>query len=269
MLLALTPMRSRGAGPGDVPATDAVRSARAMPSQPVSKYWEKARKELYKSTLEIDAQQKTEVARGLRYRKFMRGDPDRKEIAITFDDGPHPAYTPKLLQILKQYDAKATFFIVGEMAEKYPDLVRAELADGHEIANHTYHHVNLTKIPDSSVPIEIQACGDVLKGITGRRPHLFRPPGGDYDSQVVNSSESLGYTMVLWTDDPGDYASPGLRVIENRTLGKATKGGIILIHDGVQQTVEVLPMLLKTLKDKGFTFVTVDELMRHAPLRSP
>jgi peptidoglycan-N-acetylglucosamine deacetylase len=224
-------------------------------------YWENAKEIGGKSVLELLAQHEAEMEKGLRFHKFMRGDIGRKWIAITFDDGPHPQYTPRLLEILKKYNAKATFFLVGEMAEKSPDLVKAEFAAGHNIGNHTYHHVNLTKVTKEDVAIEIKACGEVLQGITGKTPHLFRPPGGDYNKEVAEISETEGYTMILWTDDPGDYASPGAKIIESRTLSRISNGGIVLIHDGVQQTVDVLPQILEYLKKKGYEFVTIDEMM--------
>jgi polysaccharide deacetylase family sporulation protein PdaB len=225
------------------------------------KYWRNAKEEVDKSALEILAQDQAELDRGIKYHKFIHGKTTKKQIAITFDDGPHPNYTPKLLDILKQYDVKATFFLVGEKAEQAPDLVKAEIAAGHNVGNHTYHHVNLTKIPQEDAVTEIKACGDVLAKITGKPPHLFRPPGGDYNKHVAEDMEALGYMMVLWTDDPGDYASPGDKVITTRLLDRVSNGGIVLIHDGVQQTVDVLPQILKYLKGKGYELVTIDEMM--------
>jgi peptidoglycan/xylan/chitin deacetylase (PgdA/CDA1 family) len=213
-------------------------------------------------------QHQTELAKGLRYHKLVRGDRGKKTLALTFDDGPHPQYTPKLLEILKRYNAPATFFVVGEMAEKYPEGIKAEIAAGHNVGNHTYHHVNLTRIPNDMIATEIKACHDVIRSITDTHPHLFRPPGGDYDTQVIETAEALNYTTVLWTDDPGDYASPGTGVIEQRTLRTADNGGIILLHDGEQQTVYILPKLLDALKARGFTFVTIDELMKQSPSHS-
>jgi peptidoglycan/xylan/chitin deacetylase (PgdA/CDA1 family) len=225
-------------------------------------FWTNALVEVYKSPLELRAQHETEVARGLHFAELMKGDPRRREIAITFDDGPHPEYTPKLLEILARYKARATFFVVGTKAEENPCLIQAEYSAGHSIANHTYHHVNLTRIPSRLVAVEITACGDVLKKITGEKCHLFRPPGGDYNRPVAETANDLGYTLVLWTINPGDYASPGKNVIEERTLARLANGGIILIHDGVQQTVDILPQLLEILQKMGFKFVTVDEMMR-------
>lgn len=257
----------RGQGAGTPPA-DAPKAPKppVAPEVQLDRYWQNAKREVDKSVLELLAQHRDELERGIRYDKFMQGDFGKKQVAITFDDGPHPGYTPKLLAILKQYNANATFFLVGEMAEKYPALVKAEIAAGHAIGNHTYHHVNLTRVPIEDAATEIEACGDVLKGITHERVFLFRPPGGDYNRWVAEAVEALNYTMVLWTDDPGDYSSPGGKVIEARLLDRIGNGGIVLIHDGVQQTVDVLPQILQRLKDRGFEFVTIPQMM--AP-RSP
>ncbi len=232
------------------------------PSMELDKYWQRAKQEVYRSSGELRAQRADEIAHGIKYSTFLAGDPADKEIAITFDDGPHPDFTPKILAILRKFNARATFFVVGEKAEQYPNLIKQELAQGHNVGNHTYHHVNLTRIPTEYVPVEIKACGDVLKDITGKAPHLFRPPGGDYDRDVALSSASLGYIMVLWTDDPGDYASPGDKVIRDRLLRNIDSGGIVLIHDGIQQTIDVLPGILQYLQNKGYKFVTMDEMIK-------
>ncbi len=198
----------------------------------------------------------------IRTLKLTRGDSKYKEIALTFDDGPHTGYTKQLLSILDKYNVPATFFVVGVQAEKYPDLVKAEEAKGHLIANHTYHHVSLPKIPREYVTAEMLACTHVISHITGQSPRYFRPPGGEYNQVVADAAEALGYTMVLWTDDPGDYSSPGDDVILQRTLAHANPGGIILLHDGIAQTVRILPRLLQTLKQEGYTFVRVDQMHR-------
>ena len=225
-------------------------------------FFQNARQEVYRGAREILAQDVDEIDKKLKYRKMIHGNLKGKEIALTFDDGPHPAYTPAILEILRREHIPATFFLVGSQAEKYPELVRAELAAGHSVANHTYHHVSLPKIPQLFVADEIKACGDVLKAVTGKPPRLFRPPGGEYNRSVAEAAAALGYTMVLWTDDPGDYASPGEDVILQRTLDKASDGGIILIHDGIQQTINVLPQMIETLKKQGYRFVTIDEMMK-------
>lgn len=118
------------------------------------------------------------------------------------------------------------------------------------------HHVSPVKIPREYVADEIKACGDVVRSVTGYAPRFFRPPGGEYDRRVAEASEALGYTMALWTDDPGDYASPGEEVILRRTLDSAAPGGILLLHDGVGQTVAVLPRLIRERKARGYEAAT-------------
>jgi peptidoglycan/xylan/chitin deacetylase (PgdA/CDA1 family) len=227
----------------------------------LDRYWRNAKQEVDKSVLELIAQDQAELRRGIRHHKFFQGSSRRKWLALTFDDGPHPYFTPALLTILKQYDVKATFFLVGDMAERHPELVRAEFGAGHDIGNHTYDHINLTKIPTEEVATEIEACGDVLQTITKQRPHLFRPPGGDYNDSVAEAAEALGYTTVLWTDNAGDWLSPGRGVIEWKILRRAYNGGVILMHDGIQETIDILPQLLSTFKREGYEFVTIDQMM--------
>jgi peptidoglycan/xylan/chitin deacetylase (PgdA/CDA1 family) len=235
----------------------------------LDKFWTRALQEVYKSPGELAAQHAEELRRGTHYLKLMRGDPRVPAVTLTFDDGPHPEFTPQILAILQRYHVRATFFVVGKMAEQYPDLVRAERAGGHVIGNHTYHHVNLTKIPDDEIAPEWQACEDVVKAITGDTMRFCRPPGGDYDRVVILAATDLGLTTVLWTDDPGDYASPGEKTIERRVLGAIGNGGIILLHDGVQQTIGVLPQIIEGLRRRGLRFETVDTMAAPRPLSAP
>ena len=237
-------------------------AALALVESERDEYWLNAKREVYKSTLELVAQRQVELDRGLLGDRILRGNPNRREIALTIDDGPHPVYTPELLQILAQNGIKATFFVVGEQAERYPELIRAESDAGHAIGNHTYDHVSLIKIPPQYIDTEIEACGEVIKRITGKSPHLFRPPGGEYNRSVAEATEALGYKLVLYSDDPGDYAEPGTQVIEKRTLDTISNGGIILLHDGSAQTLTILPQLIQRLKARGFQFVSVDQLLK-------
>ncbi|MCS6949567.1 MAG: polysaccharide deacetylase family protein [bacterium] len=227
----------------------------------LEQYWQHAKEEVYKSVPELLAQDQTELERGLKYKKFMHGDRTKKWIALTFDDGPHPEYTPRLLDILQRYNVRATFFVVGKMAEKHPDLLRQQAQAGHSIGNHTYHHVNLTRIPPADVAAEIKACGEVIQSITGKAPHLFRPPGGDYDRNVAEVAEALGYWIVLWTDDPGDYAKPPEKELRQKLFSRISNGGIILLHDGVEETIDLLPDLIEYLQSQGYKLVTIDEML--------
>ncbi len=247
-----------------VTVTQAKETKGAQPEAQarVDKFWARAQQEIYKSPEELLAQRNREVRQGLPYPKLMRGNPRVRAVALTFDDGPHPQYTPQLLAVLAKYDVKATFFVIGHMAEAYPDMIKAEHAAGHCVGNHTYHHVNLTKIPEDEVETEWQACNFVVKSILGLEMAFCRPPGGDYDGAVILAARDVGLTTVLWTDDPGDYAEPGSKVIEKRTLGLIDSGAIILLHDGIQQTIDVLPQIIETTKARGLKFVTVEEMAR-------
>jgi peptidoglycan/xylan/chitin deacetylase (PgdA/CDA1 family) len=192
---------------------------------------------------------------------LRRGNPKYKEVALTFDDGPHRESTPSILAILDRYHIKATFFVVGQMAAAAPDLIRAEALAGHEIGNHTYHHVNLQKATTVQASEEIEWCNREVESIIARRPATFRPPGGKYDERVMGIARTLGLATVLWTDDPADYASPGTDVIMQRITADVAPGSVILLHDGVDQTILALPPLIFALRNQGYEFVTVSEML--------
>jgi peptidoglycan/xylan/chitin deacetylase (PgdA/CDA1 family) len=200
---------------------------------------------------------------GAKLLSIWRGDPKRKEIALTFDDGPHPAFTPRLLDLLQQLHVKATFFLVGKKVEEAPEVVARIVHDGHEIGNHTYHHSNLSKIPVESIESEIQRGNEAIRRACGRTPTLFRPPGGHHDDSILAAAEKLGMTTVLWTDDPADFANPGPDVIEHRILDQVGSGADVLLHDGVEQTLAVLPDLVARLRREGYSFVTMSEMVQH------
>ncbi|MBI1756064.1 MAG: polysaccharide deacetylase family protein [Fimbriimonas ginsengisoli] len=230
-------------------------------------YWRRAQQEDYRSPEELAAQIERDKRRGRQIPLLMRGNPREKIIALTFDDGPHPETTRALLAILAKEKVKATFFVIGFMVERDPDLVHAEALEGHEIGNHTFSHVTLTHLPTHEARTEYRACSDLIKSITGKYPAFCRPPGGDYDARVVRAGRDVGMTTVLWTDDPGDYADPGTGVIAQRTLDRLSNGGIVLLHDGAKQTLLVLPQIIEHAKKKGFRFVRVSELESSATAR--
>lgn len=194
-------------------------------------------------------------------RTLVHGSSRRKLVALTFDDGPHPRFTPRLMKILDHYKIKATFFLVGKMAEKFPQLVKKQAQVGHLLANHSYHHVNVAELDPKKIATEIKATEDIIFGITGRRTRFFRPPGGNYDADVEQVLADRDYTLALWTVNPGDYEKPGRDFIARRIINDTHNGGVILIHDGVEQTIVALPKIIEGLKARGFTFVTIDKLM--------
>jgi len=201
--------------------------------------------------------------RGNRVVKLWRGDPNGKEIALTFDDGPHPAYTLRLLDLLHELNVKATFFVVGKKVDEAPWLLPRMLADGHEIGNHTYHHLNLDGADESLIISEIRLGQDAIRRACGIKTFSFRPPGGHHNPNVLACAEKLKCRTYLWTDDPADFANPGTNVLEQRLIGKVSGGAIVLLHDGIEQTMEILPELIARLKSDGYRFVTATELAEH------
>jgi len=194
---------------------------------------------------------------------MWRGDPTRKEIALTFDDGPHPPFTQRLLALLKQLDIKATFFLVGKKVDQAPGVVALIAKDGHEVGNHTYNHLNLDNMTQQQAETEIRLCNEAIKRASGKTPVVFRPPGGHHHPQIMSAAGALNMTVILWTDDPADFANPGADVIVSRVLEQVGSGSDILLHDGVEQTLEMLPDLVARLRQDGYRFVTVSEMVRH------
>ncbi|ANS77199.1 polysaccharide deacetylase [Paenibacillus yonginensis] len=192
-----------------------------------------------------------------------------KVVALTFDDGPDPVTTPAILKLLKQYDAKATFFVVGRRVDQFPEILLEENKDGHEIGNHTYKHTyfNLkSNVP--SMTEEISKTENSVLALTGKRTTLFRPPGGYYNSQLIDYTTTHGYLAVLWSwhQDTRDWAKPGIWRITDKVLKNLHSGDIILMHDHVEnsvQTVEALKVILPEIKKRGYQCVTVTELLKH------
>lgn len=241
---------------------EAVPLATMGSRSPSVKPWKRVESGAYGVVDDLQ-EHEAELAWKIEYAHHLRAEghvvPSRR-IALTFDDGPHPGWTPRLLSVLKSLNIKATFFLVGKQAAKFPDLVRDIAAGGHDIGNHTYNHRKLTYISKAAQQHEISNCGEMIRDITGKAPHLFRPPGGHYNIQVGRMATALGYRVILWTDNSGDYSSPGVKVIERRVIGRARNGGIVLCHDGIEQTLEALPVIVNTLRKRGYHFVTVDEM---------
>lgn len=187
-----------------------------------------------------------------------------KLIALTFDDGPHSSYTEEILDILKQYNIKATFFVVGENVEAMEEKLLRAAEEGHEIGNHTYTHKFITKISENSLKSEIKKTEDIIEKVTGQKPKLFRPPGGMYNESTLKVLSEMGYSSVLWSQDTKDWTLPQVGKIEGDILKNISDGDIILFHDFNQKnspTPEALRKLIPELLDMGYSFVTVSELM--------
>jgi len=184
-----------------------------------------------------------------------------KTIALTFDDGPHGDKTIQLLEVLRQLQIRATFFVVGKMVDKAPWIVREEVAQGHEIGNHTYDHLNLDTLTWPQIALEYKECSDAVERAAGFRPKFCRPPGGRFDTGVLQAAEDEGMWTVLWTDDPGDFALPDPKVLVDRLDRQLKDGGILLLHDGIPETIKVLPEVVQELRKRGYRFVTCSELL--------
>jgi peptidoglycan-N-acetylglucosamine deacetylase len=202
---------------------------------------------------------------------YHQGAGTPHQVALTFDDGPDPKWTPQVLDILKAANVKAAFFLVGQNAEEYPDLVRRIMDEGHEIGNHTYYHPNLALCWPEHVRIELNATELLLETITGRSTTLFRPPyAADTSPSKISEltplllAQELGYLVVLENIDPQDWARPGADVILQRVKQQRRDGSIILLHDAGgdrEQTVEALPRILDYLKTRGDSIVSLSTLL--------
>ncbi len=193
--------------------------------------------------------------------RIVRGSHHEKTLLLTFDDGPHPASTLRLLKILADEHVPATFFVIGKMVEKHPDLLRAIQRAGQTIANHTFSHVTLTKLPFDEQRTEMRANNAIVEKITGERMRFFRPPGGDHDEQTLHAARAEGLVTVLWTDDPGDFANPGDTIVLDRTLKRLSNGGVILLHDGSPNTLDTLRELIHEARARGFGFTTPQDMI--------
>ena len=183
-------------------------------------------------------------------------------IAMTFDDGPHPSNTPRLLDMLSARNIKATFYVIGRSVDLYPNVVRRTVAEGHEIGNHSNTHRLLSKLSDEEVRSDLARCRDAVGRAAGVQPRTLRPPyGGLLQRQREMVHAEFGYPTILWSVDPLDWKRPGAGVISSRILAGASAGGIVLAHDLHSQTVDAMPATLDALLRRGFKFVTVSQLL--------
>lgn len=188
---------------------------------------------------------------------------DGPYIAMTFDDGPSAALTPKLLDLLAAHHIKATFFVIGENVAQHPEIVARAAREGHEIANHSWSHPNFGKMSDESVRRQLQQTDDAIKNATGKRPTLVRPPYGSITTREKRwIHDEFGYDIILWDVDPYDWKRPGPAVVRARILKETRPGSIVLSHDIHPGTIEAMPSTFDELEAKGFKFVTVSELIR-------
>jgi peptidoglycan-N-acetylglucosamine deacetylase len=186
-----------------------------------------------------------------------------KLMALTFDDGPYPIYTPMLLDMLRDLHVPATFFLIGQDAQQWPEITQRIEALGNEIGDHTFTHPNLDQESSDRVRYEILQARDILWNLThdpGVRT-LMRPPHGRYTERTLRVAQSLGYSVVLWTDDSGDWRTQTTNQLERHMLLHATAPEIVLLHSGKLSTIEALPSVVRRFEQAGYRFVTVGELL--------
>ncbi|MBQ6993981.1 MAG: polysaccharide deacetylase family protein [Lachnospiraceae bacterium] len=183
---------------------------------------------------------------------------EEKKIAITFDDGPHPQFTEQLLDGLKERGVQATFFVTGEHAELHPDIIERMNEEGHIIGNHTYSHMQLTKGNRDSFKDELIKTNQILNEITGEEVVYVRPPYGTWDKSFETE---LNMIPVLWNIDPLDWCSQDVTGVVNKVMKEADENAIILMHDYYETSVTAALQIVDRLQEKGYTFVTIEEIM--------
>ena len=192
--------------------------------------------------------------------------PRTKYAALTFDDGPHPVYTRQILKILYDYGVPATFFVAGENAERYPELLRAEYDCGHDIGNHTYSHPRITENGADKIIEDIKHADGVIYSVLGIKPSLFRPPEGRRVKTLDDFIKKSGKTEIFWTIDTRDWAHTEAEKITENIKTNIKDGSVILFHDYVtppSPTPAVLEKIIPYLLSNGYKLVTVSELLTH------
>ncbi|KLA31115.1 polysaccharide deacetylase family protein [Bacillus cereus] len=193
-----------------------------------------------------------------------------KIVSLTFDDGPHPVFTPQILDILAKYNAKATFFVAGNKVKRFPAILIREVKEGHEIANHTYNHIYDKNITAAKLTSELNQTDEIIKQITGYKPTLYRPVGGLHNNLIINTAIQSGKLVILWSwhQDPQDWRSPAASKISMHITKSVKPGNIILLHDWngsefsqTSQTVKALESIMSNLTNNGYKCVTVTEML--------
>ncbi len=193
---------------------------------------------------------------------MSRGPSDRKWVALTFDDGPFPDATPALLAELDSERVPATFFVEGRRVAAWPSLARAMVARGHELANHSYDHPNLTWLNAAEVRAEYLACSDAVRRATNVEMALCRPPGGDVNPDVVREAAEVGLTTALWTVNTADYKAGTMSDVVRAACVPKGAGTVILLHQGRPNTIAALPAIVGYWRRRGFEFVTLSAMLR-------
>lgn len=198
--------------------------------------------------------------------EIIRNGTHPKHVALTFDDGPSPGHTEKVLDILRQENVKATFFVIGKKVMEHPMLLNWIDEEGHEIGNHTYSHTRVTWINDQKMLDEIRRTSLLIWDLTGKKVEYFRPPHGRLTNAKRKKIEAKGYKVIYWSVNADDFyhTTWGMRTpesIADRVISRVNGNDIVLMHDNSYQITEALPVIIKALKKRGYYFVTISELL--------
>ncbi|MCH5584120.1 polysaccharide deacetylase family protein [Shimazuella sp. AN120528] len=217
---------------------------------------------------ELKQKEALEVTKMQYQTSFYRGSKYKKQVALTFDDGPDNNYTPKILDILKKEHIKATFFVVGTMAKRYPSSLKRIYDEGHVIGNHSWNHPVLSKLPAPAVMKQIEDTNNVVTSVIGKTPILVRPPYGALNKKLESVVGKKGFKLIYWDVDTLDWNHQSPDKIMATVKKELKKGSIILQHcagaQSIQATVDVLPKLIAYLRSQGYEFVTIDKML-HTP----
>lgn len=202
----------------------------------------------------------------LLYSLFFHGNESRKEVALSFDDGPDINATPKILKILRQYNLRATFFSIGQHVEAYPQITREVYAEGHTIGNHSWNHPDLTTLSPDQVSWQLDYTSQIIQKTIGIKPLLMRPPYGAINRLAHIQIENAGMLPVLWNVDTEDWKLAGVDSIVQKAMSEVKNGSIILMHDGGgerSQTIAALPIIITKLQHQGYKIVSMQQLLNH------
>ncbi|AZK47419.1 polysaccharide deacetylase family protein [Paenibacillus lentus] len=198
---------------------------------------------------------------------FKFSGPHVKQIALTFDDVPDPRFTPKVLDILKQHGVKATFFVVGNRAKKHPELLKRIHREGHIVGNHSYSHPLFKKKSALDFKNEIRRAEKIIEKIVGYKPRFIRPPYGEINEEQLKWAKQQGYKIINWNVDSLDWKALDKEKVKHNVLSAVGPGAIVLQHAGggvgsnLSGTVEALPDIIRILRNRGYCFVTISELL--------
>lgn len=178
-------------------------------------------------------------------------------VSLTFDDGPTPGITDRVLKDLRERDIRATFFVIGKKVTAHPEFLQQAVAEGHEIANHTYTHPKLSSLSSGRVERELHQCQEAVAKAIGYEPVWFRPPYGAFRRNQGSMAVQEGLGVLMWSVDPRDWANPGVKTIAQRVLKSTQPGSVILLHDLKRQTADALPYILDGLMARNYEFTNI------------